>query len=94
MSAFYSLIALSLVTDVIAPDYNRYIAELAPSRIRGTLVTFNNLFITGGQAISALVAVAFSFVPESLGWRFMLGIGCVPSIIQFLGFLTLPESPR
>lgn len=71
-----------------------YIAELAPSRIRGTLVTANSLFITGGQAVSALVAVVFSFMAEDVGWRFMLGIGAVPSAIQFIGFLSLPESPR
>lgn len=71
-----------------------YIAELAPTRIRGTLVTLNCLFIVGGQAVAALVAVGLSFTPENLGWRFMLGIGALPSAIQFIGFLFLPESPR
>ena len=44
-----------------------YIAELAPARIRGTLVTINVLFITGGQAVSAIIAVGFAQLPENIG---------------------------
>ena len=34
-----------------------YIAELAPPKIRGTLLSLNIVFITGGQFISCAVAV-------------------------------------
>ncbi len=45
-----------------------YIAESAPSHLRGRLVTLNNCFITGGQFIASLVDGAFSFDKEN-GWR-------------------------
>ena len=48
-----------------------YIAEVAPSYIRGKLVTINNCFITGGQLIAAIVAGIFSFNAET-GWRFVI----------------------
>lgn len=44
-----------------------YIAECAPPHMRGRLVVFNNLFITGGQCIAGLVDGAFSNVDN--GWR-------------------------
>ncbi|XP_071083310.1 proton myo-inositol cotransporter-like [Haliotis cracherodii] len=70
-----------------------YVAEAAPPTIRGRLVTLNQLFITIGIVVSALVAGAFSFLkPE--GWRYMLGLAGVPGVIQFVGFFFLPESPR
>eukprot|EP01138_Halocafeteria_seosinensis_P002679 gb/GECG01002739.1/.p1 GENE.gb/GECG01002739.1/~~gb/GECG01002739.1/.p1 ORF type:complete len:638 (+),score=62.82 gb/GECG01002739.1/:1-1914(+) len=69
-----------------------YIAEMAPSRYRGRLVTVNTFFITGGQFLAALVDGAFSGRGD--GWRYMLGLGGVPALLQFFGLWGLPESPR
>lgn len=46
-----------------------YIAEMAPSNVRGSLVTLNNLFIAGGQAFAALIAWAFSYLAPVIRWR-------------------------
>ncbi|XP_050413370.1 proton myo-inositol cotransporter [Patella vulgata] len=70
-----------------------YVAEAAPPDIRGRLVTLNQLFITIGLLAASLVAGGFSSW-EDTGWRYMLGLGGVPAIFQFLGMLYLPESPR
>ncbi|XP_072003224.1 proton myo-inositol cotransporter isoform X1 [Engystomops pustulosus] len=70
-----------------------YIAEAAPPHLRGRLVTINTLFITGGQFFAAVMDGAFSYLPRD-GWRYMLGLSALPAILQFLGFLFLPESPR
>lgn len=69
-----------------------YIAEAAPAHLRGKLVTLNTLFITGGQVIAGIVAGSFSSTND--GWRYMLGLSGVPSILLVLGFFFLPESPR
>lgn len=37
---------------------------------------------------------AFSKLPTHLSWRFMLGIGAIPSIILAIVVLIMPESPR
>ncbi|XP_010579388.1 PREDICTED: proton myo-inositol cotransporter, partial [Haliaeetus leucocephalus] len=70
-----------------------YIAEVAPPHLRGRLVTINTLFITGGQFFASVVDGIFSYLAKD-GWRYMLGLSAVPAVIQFLGFLFLPESPR
>lgn len=70
-----------------------YIAEVAPSNIRGSLVTLNNCFITVGQLSAAVTAGAFSYDHEN-GWRWMLALAAVPASVQFFGFMFMPESPR
>ncbi|GAB1299750.1 Proton myo-inositol cotransporter [Apodemus speciosus] len=70
-----------------------YIAEVSPPNLRGRLVTINTLFITGGQFFASVVDGAFSYLQKD-GWRYMLGLAAIPAVIQFLGFLFLPESPR
>lgn len=77
------------IASVTAP---MYIAEAAPSEIRGGLVSTNVLMITGGQFLSYLVNLAFTEVRGT--WRWMLGIAAVPAILQFSLMLFLPESPR
>ena len=70
-----------------------YLAELAPPRLRGFLVSVNNSCIVIGQVSAAIVDGLFSGNRET-GWRWMLGLGGVPSVIQLIGLLFLPESPR
>uniref|UniRef100_A0ACD5V3Y7 Uncharacterized protein n=1 Tax=Avena sativa TaxID=4498 RepID=A0ACD5V3Y7_AVESA len=77
------------IASVTAPVY---IAEAAPSEIRGGLVSTNVLMITGGQFFSYLVNIGFTEVPGT--WRWMLGVAAVPAVIQFVLMLFLPESPR
>ncbi|KAM0877963.1 hypothetical protein ACQ4PT_035156 [Festuca glaucescens] len=77
------------IASVTAPVY---IAEAAPSEIRGGLVSTNVLMITGGQFFSYLVNLGFTEVPGT--WRWMLGVAAVPAVVQFVLMLFLPESPR
>ena len=44
-----------------------YIAEAAPTHLRGRLVTINNLFITGGQVIASVTDGVLSY--WNWGWR-------------------------
>ena len=50
-----------------------YIAEIAPTKVRGRLIGLNNMSITGGQVISYGIGAAFAHVPH--GWRYMVGLG-------------------
>ncbi len=69
-----------------------YIAEIAPSRLRGTLVTFNQLAVTVGIAISYGVDLAFTHA--GLGWPPMFASAAIAGIALFLGMLLCPETPR
>ncbi|XP_041349243.1 proton myo-inositol cotransporter-like [Gigantopelta aegis] len=78
------------ITSMIVPVY---IAESSPSAIRGRLVTLNQLFICIGILLSSIIAGLFSVYRET-GWRYMLGLGALPALVQFVAFIFLPESPR
>ena len=69
-----------------------YIAELAPKRIRGGLVSFNQLMVVLG--ILAAYIVNFSLTSVSNNWRWMLGLGAIPGIALAVGMFLMPESPR
>lgn len=68
-----------------------YIAELVPSKVRGSLVAVNMLAITTGIVVAYLVDYAFSGMH---GWRYMFGLAAIPSIILVIGMWRLPDSPR
>jgi len=69
-----------------------YISEMAKPSLRGTLVTMNALLIPFGQFFAGMVDGILSSTPH--GWRYMLGLAAVPSVVMLFGFLILPESPR
>jgi sugar porter (SP) family MFS transporter len=85
-----------------------YIAEVAPTHLRGRLVSVNQLTIVLGvlaaQVVNWLIAervpegAAAEFVRQSwngqYGWRWMFVAVSVPSLLFFIGALLIPESPR
>ena len=68
-----------------------YIAEIAPSQIRGTLAGLFQLAITLGIVLAYLVNYALA---AAEAWRWMLGLGAVPALILGAGMILLPDSPR
>jgi sugar porter (SP) family MFS transporter len=69
-----------------------YVAEVAPPKIRGTLITIYQLAITLGILVSYLVNFALHDVENN--WRWMFATGLLPSIVFFVGLIFIPESPR
>jgi SP family myo-inositol transporter-like MFS transporter 13 len=94
--SFHTLLAGRLVVGIgiglSSMTVPLYISEVSPPAIRGRLVSFNTLLVTGGQFFACVLAAFLSKDPH--GWRLMLGIAAIPAAIQFFGFLLLPESPR
>ena len=70
-----------------------YISEIAPARIRGALVSVNQLAIVTGILLAYFVNWAFAGVGPS-NWRWMYAAGALPSVIFFILLLRVPESPR
>lgn len=68
-----------------------YISEVAPPESRGQLVTFFQLAVTVGILVAYLVGYAFDGIE---GWRWMLGLGCVPALALAFGMIRMPQSPR
>lgn len=88
---------------ILAP---MYIAEIAPPKIRGRMVSFNQLNIVIGISLAFFTNYLIlslgdsdaSWV-ESLGikehnWRWMLGLEAFPAVAYFFGLFFVPRSPR
>ena len=70
-----------------------YIAEIAPAALRGRMVAINQLTIVIGILITNIVNYSLRNMGDD-AWRWMFGLGTIPSGLFFIGALTLPESPR
>jgi len=75
---------------LIAPIY---IAEIAPPKLRGSLVSLNQLNIVIGISV-AYFSNYFLKDLEGESWRWMLGVEAIPAIIYFVALFTVPRSPR
>ncbi len=85
-----------------------YIAEIAPARMRGRLVSINQLTIVLGVLAAQIINWALGknlpehatadFIRDSwygqTCWRWMFALTAVPSLLFFLGMFFVPESPR
>lgn len=70
-----------------------YIAEVAPARNRGRLVSMNQLAIVVGILVAYIVSWGLANLGDT-SWRWMLAVAAIPAIGFFIGLLFIPESPR
>jgi len=78
------------VVSILSP---MYIAELAPAKYRGSLVSLNQLAIV----IGILVAFFSNYLLVGTGvnnWRWMLLVMAAPAVLLFFSLFLVPESPR
>lgn len=79
---------------VVIPSF---LAEMAPTEIRGQLVTRNELMIVTGQLLAYITNAALG---STLGtqdanvWRYMLVIATIPAVLLWIGMFFVPQSPR
>ena len=71
-----------------------YMSEMAPANARGSLSGLNQTMIVSGMLLSYIMDFLLKGLPQSWGWRIMLGLAAVPALILLGGVLRLPESPR
>lgn len=72
-----------------------YIAEVAPARIRGSLVALNQLAIISGILCAYLIDwLCVQCFEPALAWRWMFAAAAVPALAFLLFLFLVPESPR
>ncbi|RCL00246.1 MAG: galactose:H+ symporter [Candidatus Tokpelaia sp. JSC188] len=68
-----------------------YLSEIAPEKIRGSMISLYQLLITFGLLTAFISDTVLSYYEA---WRWMLGIVVIPAVFLFIGVATLPRSPR
>ena len=76
-----------------------YIAEISPARIRGRMVSINQLAIVCGMLLVYFVNYFIAGAGDEtwnteIGWRWMFGSESIPAILLLVLMLFVPESPR
>lgn len=86
-----SRVLLGLAVGIASFTAPLYLSEIAPERIRGSMISMYQLMITIGILAAYLSDTAFSY---SGAWRWMLGIITIPALLLLIGVIFLPRSPR
>ncbi|MEU4308498.1 sugar porter family MFS transporter [Streptomyces rochei] len=85
-------VVLGLAVGAASATVPVYLSEISPSKVRGRLLTMNQLMITLGILVAYLVNLAFS---ADGTWRAMFAVGAVPALLMVAATLWfLPESPQ
>jgi MFS transporter, SP family, xylose:H+ symportor len=77
-----------------------YIAEIAPPKVRGNLVAWNQFAIIFGMLVIYFVNFGISKAGSgdawlnSIGWRYMFLSGAIPATLFLLLLFLVPETPR
>jgi sugar porter (SP) family MFS transporter len=87
----FSRLFLGIAIGISSLTAPLYLAEIAPAKSRGLLVSLNQLAVTVG--ILGAYCINYALSAEG-AWRLMFGLGAVPGAILGIALFFLPESPR
>jgi sugar porter (SP) family MFS transporter len=76
------------VTVVVVPVY---VAESAPTKVRGSLLTAYQLAIVSGLIVGYLSGYLLA---GTHSWRWMLGLACVPALVLLPLMIRMPDTAR
>lgn len=71
-----------------------YAAEISSPSSRGLLTSLPEFCISFGILMGYVSNYCFGKLAVKIGWRMMLGVAAIPSLVLALGVLRMPESPR
>lgn len=93
-SLFAGRLFLGIAIGISSYAVPMYIAEIAPAKHRGALVSSFQLLITVGILVSYLSDLGFADESDLESWRPMFLVGVIPALILLIGMIFLPETPR
>lgn len=71
------------------------LAELAPTKIRGSLVSQDQLMIVTGQLLAYVFNAILGNLFDYPGiWRYMIALASIPAVVLWIGMFIVPETPR
>jgi len=75
-----------------------YLSEIAPTRVRGAMISLYQFFITigifGVYVSNAWIDSSFEATWHNDTWRLMLGFLGIPAIVMLILMFTIPRTPR
>ncbi|WP_442590831.1 sugar porter family MFS transporter [Pedobacter sp. AW31-3R] len=78
-------------SSVIAP---MYISEISPAGVRGRMTALFQFNVITGILLAYVSNYFLRDIAGEDSWRYMLGVGSIPSVVFFFLLFLVPESPR
>lgn len=77
---------------VVVPTF---LAEIAPTEIRGSLVSQDQLMIVTGELLAYVFNSILGNISDNPGiWRYMIALSSIPAVALWIGMFIVPETPR
>ena len=94
LALFLGRLLLGIAVGIASFTVPLYLSEISPTKMRGALVSLNQLMIAVGGKVSFLSDFLIADDADPYSWRWMFLVGFFPAVLMLVGMFFLPETPR